>query len=76
MEARFAEKHDEDIVLVCDTGHMSRVAAEIMGEDEGFARVFSLRGGMKAWERWRDKETQAAAFLIRRCCNVDQGTAA
>ena len=42
-----------EVVLVCDTGHMSRVAGEILVEDEGFANVVNLRGGMHRWQRWQ-----------------------
>lgn len=40
-----------DIVLVCDGGFKSRVAAGILSE-EGFSRVYSLNRGMRRWRRW------------------------
>jgi rhodanese-related sulfurtransferase len=52
VDREFDGDRDREIVLICDTGHMSRVAAEIMVEDEGFPHVSSLRGGMKRWQRW------------------------
>jgi len=55
-----------ELVLACDTGQMSRVAAEILVEDEGFANVVNLRGGMRRWQRWRDSRERRAG----RCCGV------
>lgn len=61
-------KHDpaKPIVLVCDTGHMSRVAANILTEDAGFAKVYSLTGGTEAWERWQRSASRANA-----CCLLE-----
>lgn len=42
---------DQAMILVCDHGLKSKVAADILGEDEGFSSVLSLRGGMEAWEK-------------------------
>jgi len=43
---------DQKIILVCDTGQLSRYAASVMSE-EGFTRVYSLKGGMRRWNRWQ-----------------------
>lgn len=45
----FADRKDTEILLICDTDHMSRVVAAILAEDEGYTRVSSVRGGMEAW---------------------------
>jgi rhodanese-related sulfurtransferase len=76
VESRFADQRNNNIVIVCDTGQMSRVVAEIMGEDEGFTRVFSLRGGIKAWRRWQQEQARLSSRSHRGCCGVDQGAAA
>jgi len=47
VDERYAK--DEELILVCDHGHMSKVAASILGEDEGFTDVVDLAGGMKDW---------------------------
>ncbi|MBW1897468.1 MAG: rhodanese-like domain-containing protein [Deltaproteobacteria bacterium] len=47
----YAEYKERPIVLVCDTGHQSRVAAGILS-DEGFIKVSSLKRGMRRWNRW------------------------
>ena len=41
------------MILICDHGLKSKVAADILGEDEGFSSVVSLRGGMEAWEKFK-----------------------
>jgi rhodanese-related sulfurtransferase len=46
--AGYKQKH---MVLVCDTGAKSRVAASILAE-EGFMDVSSLNRGMRRWGRW------------------------
>lgn len=66
-EGRFDDYRENDVVLICDTGHMSRVAGEILALDQGFTSVFSLKGGMKRWWKWE------AAQTTRRfpaCCRV------
>ncbi len=73
-EGQFEEYREKDVVLICDTGHMSRVAGEILGQDLGFTRVFSLKGGMKRWWKW--EATQASrsyplcgpTALFGKCC--------
>jgi rhodanese-related sulfurtransferase len=46
-----SKKTDLKIVLVCDTGQLSKVAAAIMTE-EGFTQVYNIKGGMRRWNRW------------------------
>ncbi len=41
----------DHLVLVCDTGHQSRVAASVLSE-ERFLKVSSLKRGMRRWNRW------------------------
>jgi len=41
----------QKIILVCDTGQLSRFAAAVLA-GEGGARVYSLAGGMRRWNRW------------------------
>ncbi|NMC12213.1 MAG: rhodanese-like domain-containing protein, partial [Chloroflexi bacterium] len=40
---------DREIVVVCRSGNRSREAVSIL-EEAGFSDVFSLKGGMIAWE--------------------------
>lgn len=61
VEDRYAEWRERVVVLVCDTGHMSRVAGEILAEEEGFTAVYSLRGGTRRWRQWQDA-------MARSCC--------
>ena len=44
---------EKAMILICDHGLKSKVAADILGEDEGFSSVLSLRGGMEAWEKYK-----------------------
>ncbi len=66
VDRQFDQKRHQEIVLICDTGHMSRVAAEIMVEDEGCLLVASLRGGTKRWQG-RTAAQQRRAVL---CCGI------
>lgn len=66
-------RQDREIILVCDTGHMSRVASEILVEDEGFKNVVNLRGGMQRWDRWqarrRARESRCFGMVpFAACC--------
>jgi rhodanese-related sulfurtransferase len=58
MDDGYADYKDRLVVLVCDTGQKSRVAASILS-DEGFTRVVSLNRGMRRWSRWE--------WLLSRC---------
>lgn len=60
----------EPIVLVCDTGQMSRVAANILVEDETFTKVYSLKGGVANWTKWKANSTRASHGLknLAQCC--------
>ncbi len=65
VEKRF--EPNDPIVLVCDTGHMSRVAANILVEDEGFTDAYNLAGGTANWTRWQMRTARAS-----RCCSVEK----
>ncbi len=43
---------DKDLVLICDTGHQSRVAASVLAS-QGFLQLYSLKRGMRRWNRWK-----------------------
>lgn len=47
----YSEYKQKCLVLVCDTGAKSRVAASILAQ-EGFMKVSSLNRGMRRWARW------------------------
>ena len=63
-EVLIEESYDKEqaMILICDHGLKSKVAADILGEDEGFSSVLSLRGGMEAWEKYRQPAPRFA------CC--------
>jgi thiosulfate sulfurtransferase len=73
-EGRFDEYRERDVVLLCDSGHMSRVAGEVLGLDLGFSKVFNLRGGMKQWWKWKASQTSVESqecclgWSLPRCC--------
>jgi len=52
VDQKYADTFDKEIVLVCDTGHKSRVAGAILVE-EGFKKIYSLSRGMRRWNRWQ-----------------------
>jgi len=53
FDGKYDDLHHKDIVLVCDTGHMSRVAGSLLAE-EGFKSVYSLKNGMRRWNNWQN----------------------
>ena len=73
VEEKYSDYLDKEIVLVCDTGHMSRVAASVLAE-EGFNKVYSLKRGMRRWQRWQNLLTFWNGFISEnklqwtRCC--------
>jgi rhodanese-related sulfurtransferase len=62
-----SSKTDLKIVLVCDTGQLSKVAAAIMTE-EGFTQVYSIKGGMRRWNRWMKLSRKMLFAKIASCC--------
>jgi len=58
---------DSKIVLVCDTGQLSKMAAAIMAE-EGFTQVYSIKGGMRRWNRWMKLSRNRVIRNIQTCC--------
>ena len=62
-----SKKTDLNFVLVCDTGHLSKVAAAIMAE-EGFTQVYSIKGGMRRWNRWIKLSGKMIFKKFRSCC--------
>ncbi|OYD07876.1 sulfurtransferase [Paludifilum halophilum] len=51
MEERASElesRKGEDILLICRSGRRSVIAANILA-DQGFSRLFNLKGGMLEW---------------------------
>lgn len=44
--------HDQPLLLVCERGLVSELAALYL-EDEGFRDVRHLAGGLRAWRAWR-----------------------
>ncbi len=57
---------DDELILICDHGLKSKVAVDILGEDEGFSSVFSVRGGMEAWNK--QMHSGVCCARLRRCC--------
>ena len=62
-----SNKTDLKIVLVCDTGQLSKVASAIMTE-EGFTQVYSIKGGMRRWNRWMKLSKKRLVTKIASCC--------
>ena len=62
-----SKKADLKIVLVCDTGQLSKVAAAMMTE-EGFTQVYSIKGGMRRWNRWVKISRKMLFTKIASCC--------
>jgi len=62
-----SKKTDLKIVLVCDTGQLSKVAAAIMTE-EGFTQVYSIKGCMRRWNRWMNFSRKRLFTKFASCC--------
>ena len=62
-----SNKADLKIVLVYDTGQLSKVAAAVMTE-EGFTQVYSIKGGMRRWNRWMKLSRKMQFSKIASCC--------
>ncbi len=52
VEQKYTDYLEKEMVLVCDTGHMSRVAGTVLAE-EGFKILYSLKRGMRRWSKWQ-----------------------
>jgi rhodanese-related sulfurtransferase len=63
----FSTRTDLKILLVCDTGQLSKVAAAIMTE-EGFSQVYNIKGGMRRWNRWMKLSRKMLFTKIASCC--------
>ena len=63
----YSKKTDLKIILVCDTGQLSKVAASIMTE-EGFTQVYNIKGGMRRWNRWMKLSRKMLIIKIPSCC--------
>ncbi len=50
LEARYEElPKDRPILVVCRSGHRSKLAAEFL-RSHGFSKVYDMTGGMNAWQ--------------------------
>ena len=67
IDGGYKEFKSKNVVLVCDTGHKSRVAASILSE-EGFVYAASLNGGMRRWKKWQNLLRIQVAFKQKRLC--------
>lgn len=73
VEEKYSDSLEKEIVLVCDTGHMSRVAGSVLAE-EGFEKVYSLKRGMRRWLRWQNLLTYSHSlnneknWYVAGCC--------
>ena len=69
IDGEYSRFKPKDVVLVCDTGHQSRVAASILSE-EGFVHAASLNRGMRRWNRWQNLLRNQEVFQQKKlhCC--------
>ncbi len=52
LDQKYTDDLDKEIMLICDTGQKSRVAGSILA-DEKFKHIYSIKGGMRRWNRWQ-----------------------
>lgn len=74
IDNEYGDFKTKDLVLVCDTGYQSRVAAGILAE-EGFMHAISLSRGMRRWNKWQhllgvQKRFRQEGF---ECCAMGEG---
>jgi len=50
-----------------NTGQLSKVAAAIMAETD-FTQVYSIKGGMRGWNRWMKLSRNILIHKIPSCC--------
>lgn len=62
VDGAHADDKHKELVLICDTGHLSVIAGDLLVEDEGFERVSSLEGGVEAYQKYRAAQADA-------CCS-------
>ena len=74
IDGNYEDFKTKELVLVCDTGQQSRVAADILSE-EGFVHVSSLNRGMRRWKKWQALLSVQKRFRHKRlhCCVAVQG---
>ncbi len=71
VDGAYTGDRSREVVLLCDTGHMSVVAGDILVADEGFEAVYSLKGGTKGYERYRGaacKPCSSVTSMLSGCC--------
>jgi len=69
IDGNYEDFKTKELVLVCDTGQQSRVAADILSE-EGFVHVSSLNRGMRRWIKWQNLLRVQKRFQHKKlhCC--------
>lgn len=74
IDGEYGDFKTKTLVLVCDTGHQSRVAAGILAE-EGFVHATSLKGGMWRWNKWQNLVGTQKRFRHEslHCCATVRG---
>jgi hypothetical protein len=53
--------------IIMNTGQLSKVAAAIMAEAD-FTQVYSIKGGMRRWNRWMKLSRNILIHKISSCC--------
>ena len=66
MEGQYRNRLSSPVILVCDTGHMSRVAAGILTET-GFKEIYSISRGMRRMNRWNRLKQVHRRARKKRC---------
>jgi len=42
-------KPDQPVAIICRSGNRSRVAAQMLSQQAGYAKVYNVKGGIRAW---------------------------
>ncbi len=51
VDQKYSKNLNTEMFLICDTGQKSQVAGSLLA-DEGFTNIYSVKGGMRRWNRW------------------------
>lgn len=75
VDGKYGDFQHMDIVLVCYTGYMSRVAGVLLAE-EGFESIYNLKNGMRRWNNWQNilsrfEKNKYTKSLCKKYCTAD-----
>lgn len=62
-KAKAAGKPGDPVILICRTGNRTRSVAQFLSQQAGYARVYNVKAGIKAWIGERKPVTPGAQAI-------------